>query len=67
MFDCHKVKDQPRENLFHLCARYNFIRFSKTLFRLPGAFEALKNKNRKQELPVYVAMKNQFTQIADLM
>ena len=61
------VKDQPRENLFHLCSRYNLIKFACLLVKLPGAGEALNNINRKGELPGYLAMKNHFDQIANLM
>ncbi len=61
------VKEQPRENLFHICARYNLINFCKILLTLNGSVEALNNINKKGELPSYIAMKNRFDDIANLM
>jgi hypothetical protein len=62
-----QVKEQPRENLFHACARYNLKRFCKILLALPGSTEALSNINKKGELPSYIAIKNRFDDIANLM
>jgi hypothetical protein len=59
--------EQPRENLFHLCSRHNLIKLCEILLKLPGSTEALENLNTKGEQPIYLAMKNNFDQIADLM
>ncbi len=61
------VKDQPRENLFHFCSRYNFYNFCSKLIKLPGSSEAINSLNRHGQLPCFIALKYGFNKIAELM
>ena len=67
LFPFKIAKSHSRENLFHICSRYNLIRFCNLLLKQPASMEALNTTNTKTESPYYVAMKNRFNQIADIM